>query len=294
MKCCLQWSQSDLATKYDGTIVKPVANVNLRANDSSPREDIDAVVLTCSARGTQLQRKWLFHNDRVRANDRITIAGDTLLIAPVQRTDTGWYTCIVSNGLNSEIAETFVNVYQRVAGVTLRANDASPKEDIDAVVLTCSARGTQLQREWFFYNYHVLANDRITIAGDTLLIAPVQRTDTGLYKCIVSNRLNSESAETFVNVYPVASPVPISIIVGILITIAVCLCCGLFALFIVKKTCRPNPPPRTNNDTDRTTAGDNTVAANAEDGSANYENIPDSAQVGSYTQYNQFYSSHCT
>ncbi|XP_055486444.1 carcinoembryonic antigen-related cell adhesion molecule 3-like [Leucoraja erinacea] len=104
---------AQVSTNHTLHALEPVANVTLRASDSSPREHFDAVVLTCSARGTQLQRDWLFHNDPVRANYRITIAGDTLLIARVQRTDTGWYTCIVSNGLNNESAETFVNVYRK-------------------------------------------------------------------------------------------------------------------------------------------------------------------------------------
>ncbi|XP_032871953.1 carcinoembryonic antigen-related cell adhesion molecule 1-like [Amblyraja radiata] len=129
-------------------------------------------------------------------------SGDKLNIPNVSSKDIGRYVCQAFNDVTGRYISSSieVDVLEPVGNVSLRSTNSYPVEQRDSVLLTCSSHGTHLKREWFFNNRPIRHNDRITISGDILLIDPVNVADTGVYKCIVSNGLNNDSAETYLEV----------------------------------------------------------------------------------------------
>ncbi|XP_055486629.1 carcinoembryonic antigen-related cell adhesion molecule 5-like [Leucoraja erinacea] len=208
--------------------LEPVSTPNITSNANSFIEHNATIILTCVATGTDVSYTWSEYNSVISNGGRLELSAtnDTLIVTGVLRSD-GPFTSRASNPVSAKTIRdpdtpaytpgtdvtltcsaqsnpvAMLSWYRQepVANVNLRSNNPEPVEQRYSVVLTCSSQGTQLKREWLFNNQPFQQNDRVNISGNTLLIAPVNRADTGMYKCIVSNGLNSGNAETYLEVY---------------------------------------------------------------------------------------------
>ncbi|XP_032871960.1 carcinoembryonic antigen-related cell adhesion molecule 2-like [Amblyraja radiata] len=158
-----------------------VANVNLRSNNSEPVEQRDSVVLTCSSRGSQVKREWIFKNQPIQQNDTITISGDTLIIDPVDRADTGMYKCIVSNGLNSGNAETSLKVLYGPDNMEITPQSPLTIQNGEGLMLTCSAQSLPSPVYEWFNGAEMLST------GPVITIPSVRVEGGGKHTCHVNN-----------------------------------------------------------------------------------------------------------
>ncbi|XP_032871950.1 carcinoembryonic antigen-related cell adhesion molecule 5-like [Amblyraja radiata] len=162
-----------------------------------------------------------------RSRVDLNLNSGSLMLSSVNELDNGDYTVILNavGGAAQDTATITLHALEPVENVTLRSNNSELVEQRDSVVMTCSSQGTQLKWEWLLNNQRIRQNNRIKISGDTLGINPVNRADTGMYKCIVSNGLNNGSDETSLVVFygpeniRILPPLPVVAIVGSSLTL---------------------------------------------------------------------------
>ncbi|XP_078287890.1 cell adhesion molecule CEACAM5-like [Rhinoraja longicauda] len=155
------------------------------------------VTLTCSAESEPTaQLEWYHQGVLVQSGAQLTFL-------KVSADNNGSYLCSAFNNMTGRFhaSSIQINVQEPVSNVQLHSNRSAAVENQHSVLLTCSSNGTHLRWEWLLNDKPVQQNDRINISRDTLLIDPVNRSDAGTYKCIVSNGLNRGSAETTLQVH---------------------------------------------------------------------------------------------
>lgn len=70
------------------------------------------------------------------------------------------------------------------------------------VSLRCTwTAGTNITVQWGKGDAAIIADSRITISGDSLVINPARRSDTGEYTCTASNPVSAETAKRSLTVY---------------------------------------------------------------------------------------------
>ncbi|XP_032871963.1 carcinoembryonic antigen-related cell adhesion molecule 5-like [Amblyraja radiata] len=253
------------------TVIERVANVNLRSNNSEPVEQRDSVVLTCSSRGSQVKREWIFKNQPIQQNDTITISGDTLIIDPVDRADTGMYKCIVSNGLNSGNAETSLNVLYGPDNMKITPQSPVTITNGENLTLTCSAQSMPSPvYEWF--------NGAEMMGTGPVFTIPSVSMEHGMnYTCHANNARTGRNISLTVNVNVQNNGLGAGAIAGIVIAVVVVGAGGIgggIAYLMREKRHRPKAEPGTKYDANRSPRGQITSATHSEDGLATYENLP--------------------
>ncbi|XP_055521761.1 carcinoembryonic antigen-related cell adhesion molecule 5-like isoform X2 [Leucoraja erinacea] len=256
--------------------LEPVANVDLRSNNPEPVEQRDPVVLTCNSRGTQVKREWLLNHQPIQQNDRITISGNTLIIAPVNRADAGMYKCIVRNGVNSGSDETYLVVLYGPDNMEITPQSPVTITNGENLTLTCSAQSVPSPvYEWFN------GAERLS-TGPVFTIPSVRMEHAGKYTCHANNARTGINISLTVNVDVQSETIVLygglgaGGIVGIAcgVVLAAILLCVLIWYFRKKYMNRPNAEPGTKYEANRSPTGQTASATDAEDGMANYENIP--------------------
>ncbi|XP_031761495.1 carcinoembryonic antigen-related cell adhesion molecule 1-like [Xenopus tropicalis] len=112
--------------------------------------------------------------------------------------DTGTYTCKIENRVSSNTSQPLsLTVIARVSGVALSSNASGllcPGKD--SVRLTCSALGTNVTFSWHLDGAPLPTNPRYHLmnSNSSLIISPVERTDSGSFTCTASNSVNSETS----------------------------------------------------------------------------------------------------
>ncbi|XP_078287763.1 cell adhesion molecule CEACAM20-like isoform X2 [Rhinoraja longicauda] len=261
--------------------LEPVADVKLHSNLSSAVENQHSVLLTCSSRGTHLRWEWLLNDQPVQHNDRITISRDTLLIDPVNRADAGNYKCSVSNGLNSGRALTTLHVYYGPDNMEITPRSPVNIKVGKDLILTCFAQSEPSPTYvWSKGTVQLLQGPEFTIYS-------VSKEDSGNYTCHVSNAElrsnNSLRAQVIVGA-PSALPgtkfcLRPGAIAGIVVGLfAACLISGGCGWLIARKTSGPKATSGKKYNANGSPKGEETLAANAGNGSAAYENIQDIQQ----------------
>ncbi|XP_078287762.1 cell adhesion molecule CEACAM1-like isoform X1 [Rhinoraja longicauda] len=269
------------ASSIQINVQEPVADVKLHSNLSSAVENQHSVLLTCSSRGTHLRWEWLLNDQPVQHNDRITISRDTLLIDPVNRADAGNYKCSVSNGLNSGRALTTLHVYYGPDNMEITPRSPVNIKVGKDLILTCFAQSEPSPTYvWSKGTVQLLQGPEFTIYS-------VSKEDSGNYTCHVSNAElrsnNSLRAQVIVGA-PSALPgtkfcLRPGAIAGIVVGLfAACLISGGCGWLIARKTSGPKATSGKKYNANGSPKGEETLAANAGNGSAAYENIQDIQQ----------------
>ncbi|XP_041425497.1 carcinoembryonic antigen-related cell adhesion molecule 1 isoform X1 [Xenopus laevis] len=181
------------------TVYSPLSYPTLNVNNTYPVNDT-SVTLHCDAGGQNVVN-YTFYKDGVTAcsQPHVTCNKDFLYFQPITMSDTGRYTCKIENPISSNTSQPLsIIVIGRVSGVTLSSNASSgllcPGKD--SVTLTCSALGTNVTFSWYLDGAPLPQDSRYHLmnSNSSLIISPVERTDSGSFICIGSNSLNSETS----------------------------------------------------------------------------------------------------
>ncbi|XP_038850715.1 carcinoembryonic antigen-related cell adhesion molecule 5-like isoform X5 [Salvelinus namaycush] len=153
------------------------------------------LTLSCSAESSpSAQFQWLLNGTLLSNN------GPELRLENIQANQSGSYSCWAHNTrtLRYQISEpSDITVLEPISGANITTTPNSSIIEGGSVNLTCDASGAIITREWMKDGHPLSAGGNIIISEDkrVLSINPVKRTDSGEYRCRVSNPISTANAK---------------------------------------------------------------------------------------------------
>nr|XP_054751006.1 uncharacterized protein LOC129256838 isoform X1 [Lytechinus pictus] len=188
------------------------------------------LTLPCQAEGFPTPRiEWFFNSLKVMKTDQVLVRSNgELVIDPVDLSNTGIYTCRISNDVSGQ-TQTATSDVAVVAPMLVFFTRPPAVVDVlvgESILLPCQAGGfPQATLVWRFNNEEIDYGVDIYMAENNSIIIPVaDKSHTGQYQCIISNGLhNVKTVESQVNIREPLEvniePVGILTIIGSSITI---------------------------------------------------------------------------
>ncbi|XP_049782578.1 Down syndrome cell adhesion molecule-like protein Dscam2 [Schistocerca cancellata] len=182
-------------------VTSPQNSVPPRITDS--RSHVQAhyrqpVELPCAAQGFPLPSYIWFRShggssSPVALGERIRQVGGSLFLRSAHIEDSGRYMCVVNNTVGAERASTSLLVT-----TPLSAYISPQQQTVDvgrAAQLNCTTEGhPQLAVSWLKDGHPLTTSSRVRLVAPQILrIEHVERSDKGMYQCVVSN--NDETAQ---------------------------------------------------------------------------------------------------
>ncbi|XP_049806912.1 Down syndrome cell adhesion molecule-like protein Dscam2 [Schistocerca nitens] len=182
-------------------VTSPQNSVPPRITDS--RSHVQAhyrqpVELPCAAQGFPLPSYIWFRShggssSPVALGERIRQVGGSLFLRSAHIEDSGRYMCVVNNSVGAERASTSLLVT-----TPLSAYISPQQQTVDvgrAAQLNCTTEGhPQLAVSWLKDGHPLTTSSRVRLVAPQILrIEHVERSDKGMYQCVVSN--NDETAQ---------------------------------------------------------------------------------------------------
>uniref|UniRef100_A0A3B5AUN6 Cell adhesion molecule-related/down-regulated by oncogenes n=1 Tax=Stegastes partitus TaxID=144197 RepID=A0A3B5AUN6_9TELE len=191
----------------------------------------EELTLECRANGIPTPRlSWLKDGVTLEGSDTrhiVTPDGSTMTLLRLSPEDSGTYTCLAVSpaGQESKIYTLFV-LPPSISGETTVPREVQVTQD-SAVTLECQAAGSPPpQISWLKNGRPLLLSPRTRLlSGDSLLISPVQLSDSGVYTCVARSQagLAELSYEVQVQVPPGVDHVepvePVTVVQGSLVTL---------------------------------------------------------------------------
>ncbi|XP_078287892.1 cell adhesion molecule CEACAM5-like [Rhinoraja longicauda] len=185
-----------------------IDNPTITANDSSPVEFLDAVLLTCDVTWKADRFEWYHWNKTIGLIDRAApgLGNKTLTVSGVLRSDEG-FTCLASNVNNTRTSDPYD--LGAVYGPDSVSVTVSPERTMHAigasVTFTCSVVANHpLDFHWYHGNLTVQS------AGQKLTVAPLFLNHAGNYTCSASSGRTYKdglASRSIVVIEPVSQPV---------------------------------------------------------------------------------------
>ncbi|XP_022620392.1 carcinoembryonic antigen-related cell adhesion molecule 5-like [Seriola dumerili] len=227
------------------SVLEPIVNASVTSSTNQPVEG-NSVNLTCEAAGSVFAIKWMKDGADLIQTDRV------LSFQSLKKTDSGNYSCNISNPLSSVTAEYIMVVNYGPENVQIKGPSTISLNE--TLTLTCSAECTPTANyTWKLNETKILNNSAVLTKHITDL------SDSGKYTCEAMNRITEKTSSAVhgltVTQFPTVQP-PSSCstgcIVGIVIAccVVIVVCILLVLLYIKKKKKSPN------RDTGTRTAGE--------------------------------------
>ncbi|XP_062302222.1 carcinoembryonic antigen-related cell adhesion molecule 1 [Osmerus eperlanus] len=153
------------------------------------------LTLTCLAKSSPAaQFKWIHNGVERKETD------PTLVLANVDESQAGNITCMAFNAKTMRYLSAQVVKFTVIEAIS-STKITSPTDTLVAgnstASLKCSATtGTMVTRTWMKDGKPLLSSNRVNVSGDSsqVTIIPVQKEDSGEYKCLLTNAVNKEEA----------------------------------------------------------------------------------------------------
>ncbi|KAJ3588678.1 hypothetical protein NHX12_009532, partial [Muraenolepis orangiensis] len=181
------------------TVRVPVSKPYVLLSDASPVEG-SVVVLRCGLGNGTAPVLYVWEHQR-QGTPAATIAqgnSSMLIMSNVNRNNTGWYRCVVSNAVNLERSDRAL--MDVVYGPDIPQIDVTPYSvtergysalERDTVLLLCQAQSNPPSQYTWYYN-----NSQVN-GGSSFIINKILRTHTGKYACLAHNtQLDTSSIRT--------------------------------------------------------------------------------------------------
>ncbi|MBE6413809.1 MAG: hypothetical protein E7035_04560, partial [Verrucomicrobiaceae bacterium] len=188
-RCVVDSDSSDLTYSNVAILtIKPIATINTQPTGFEVYLNSDKN-LSVSASGEELSYQWYFNGKVIEG-----ATNETLDLKNIQTSNSGLYYCVVSNpagSVQSSIAEVIV---RETASITI------PPQKTESytgyyTTLSVSASGYEVKYQW-----QKLVNgkwvDIVGATASTLDMSGLKLTDSGEYRCVVSNGGGSVVSET--------------------------------------------------------------------------------------------------
>ncbi|XP_071522280.1 fibroblast growth factor receptor 4-like isoform X2 [Panulirus ornatus] len=252
----------DMDQREDPTDPAPVFTKNISLLMIKPAGNV--AELKCHARGPNLTTVWFKDGEKpVRQLGDIRIKGPMLKMENLVPTDSGNYTCVVSNPYGS-INRTFaLEVIERLPSRPIINKELSNRTVVQGteVQLQCSVISDQVPYiTWLKHTtrYNGVDDegniiDRLLIIKEggnitstedpqILILTNVTEKDAGWYTCIAANSLGTSSSTAYLSIIDIVDEGPISVepesqatvVLGVVL-VSVLVIAGILASFVWKK-----------------------------------------------------------
>ncbi|XP_037057380.1 carcinoembryonic antigen-related cell adhesion molecule 1-like isoform X2 [Peromyscus leucopus] len=142
---------------------------------------------------------WYYNGEMVRITNRITLTdyNRTLQIVPARREDSGYYQCVIVNGIGSnQSPHTPVDVIEPVIKPSIQLTNTTVK-DLTSVILKCLSNDPGISIHWLFKGHSLRITNEMKLSSNnsTLEIVPARSSHSGDYQCEVSNPVSSQRSD---------------------------------------------------------------------------------------------------
>ncbi|XP_056236727.1 carcinoembryonic antigen-related cell adhesion molecule 1-like isoform X1 [Seriola aureovittata] len=162
------------------SVLKPIVNASVTSSTNQPVEG-NAVNLTCEAAGSFFARKWM------KDGADLIQTGRVLSFQSLKKTDSGNYSCNISNPLSSVAAEYIMVVNYGPENVQIKGPSTISLNQ--TLTLTCSAESTPTANyTWKLNETKILNNSAVLTKHITDL------SDSGEYTCEAMNRITEKTS----------------------------------------------------------------------------------------------------
>uniref|UniRef100_M3ZDA5 Cell adhesion molecule-related/down-regulated by oncogenes n=1 Tax=Xiphophorus maculatus TaxID=8083 RepID=M3ZDA5_XIPMA len=228
--CLVKNSEGQTKKDYTLTVLSPtILNSDQASDVSAPTGE--ELTLDCRANGIPTPRlSWLKDGEPLEGSDThhiLTPDGSTLTVRRLSPEDSGTYTCVAVSAAGQESKiYTLIVLPPSISGETTVPREVQVTQD-SVVTLECHAAGNPPpQISWLKNGRPLLLSPRTRLLfGDSLLIAPVQQSDSGVYTCVARSQagLAELSYDVQVQVPPGVDRVepvePVTVVQGSLVTL---------------------------------------------------------------------------
>ncbi|XP_066539310.1 hemicentin-1-like [Hoplias malabaricus] len=170
-------------------------NASLTAHPMTPHHSSGSnLTLKCSAKSSpEAEFQWALNGTG------LSLKGPQLKLTNIQINQSGSYTCTAHNtkSLRYSTSEPIsITVLEKLSGARMTLSPDLPKEGVNAS-LTAEVHGTITSTKWMKDNKELPSSNRITFSYNKsiLTFSPLKRTDSGLYQCVLSSLVSSETVE---------------------------------------------------------------------------------------------------
>ncbi|XP_078107950.1 carcinoembryonic antigen-related cell adhesion molecule 1 [Sander vitreus] len=184
----VQSSDTQLKANASITVLEPISNVTLRANQTVLMEFNSSAVATCSvSSGSSLSFLWMNGSSEVTASDRVQLTdrNSTLTIVNVTRYDQGPFRCCVSNpvsnGTSNPVNFTISYGPDNMALTVNKQNTTSFLIGSNLTMLCSVQSNPPAQLRWAF------RGERVNTTGPLLELFNVSESQSGAYSCLAFN-----------------------------------------------------------------------------------------------------------
>ncbi|XP_028436554.1 carcinoembryonic antigen-related cell adhesion molecule 5 [Perca flavescens] len=216
----VQSSDIQLKANASITVLEPISNVTLRANQTELMEFNSSAVATCSvSSGSSLSFLWMNGSSEVTASNRVRLTdrNSTLTIVNVTRYDQGPFRCCVSNPVSNGTSNPVnFTISYGPDNMALTVNGQNTTSFLIGSNLTmlCSVQSNPpAQLRWAF------RGQRVNTTGPLLQLFNVSENQSGAYSCLAFNNhtnMNSNIATHIkiatagiTQIYASVNPVPV-------------------------------------------------------------------------------------
>nr|XP_046254292.1 hemicentin-1-like isoform X8 [Scatophagus argus] len=181
------------------SVLERISGVSLTSTTNLPIEG-KSVNLTCEAAGTVFNRRWKKDGSDLILADNMMLYDENrgLFIDPLQRTDSGTYSCNVSNPVSAEEATFTMHVNYGPDNVQITG--PSEVHVGQAINLTCSAESNPSANYTWMLNGMEIHNSAVFTKNTT------EFSDSGKYTCEVTNKITGRTSSV-VHILSVTEPV---------------------------------------------------------------------------------------
>ncbi|KAJ8334387.1 hypothetical protein SKAU_G00400260 [Synaphobranchus kaupii] len=153
------------------------------------------ITLSCSAESSPpAEFEWTFNDETLKET------GAELQLENIQQSQSGNYSCLASNTKTMRYTASAVApiiVLEAISGAQITGPTTPLIAGNSSANISCqAASGTVTTTEWLKNGKSLSASETVTFSGDrsSVAISPVEKTDSGEYKCELTNEVNIDSA----------------------------------------------------------------------------------------------------
>ncbi|XP_066540123.1 carcinoembryonic antigen-related cell adhesion molecule 20-like [Hoplias malabaricus] len=178
-----------LTTLTIALLTDPMCGVVILGPEDVLIEDISSANLSCVGNDPFITAEWTKDDQVLSPSNRVQFSADntSVLIRPVKRSDSGQYSCTLSSGVSSGMANYSMTVYY---GPDVQIVGGKKVEDGSDIVLFCSIDSLPAATISWIVNGEIFGHSLLLISEK------INKTHSGTYTCSAFNNVTGVTSST--------------------------------------------------------------------------------------------------